>query len=298
MSFAPSTGIRAYAKINLGLEVLGRRDDGYHELRTILQTIDFYDELDFAPAESGVHLTTSDPGLPTGEDNLVFRAASRLAERSGYREGVAIRLRKHVPAGAGLGGGSADAAATLRTLDRLWDLRASREDLHELASELGMDVPFFLHGGTALAVGRGDEVYPLRTEVDFPIVLILPDFSISTASVYRSLRLTTNPSGRKLQHFAWDGPRALAGLDELVNELEEATGEHSNSIQEFKKLLIENGATASMMSGSGSAVFGVFRSETSARRAVRALTSTGLRARVSRTVGWGSLHVSRSEGEL
>lgn len=298
MSFSPEKGVRAYAKINLGLEVLARREDGYHELRTILQTIDFYDELDFAPAESGIQLTSTDPSLPTDDRNLVVRAARKLAERAGRRDGLRVHLHKRVPSGAGLGGGSADAAATLVALDRLWKLGAAFSDLHEIASELGMDVPFFLHGGTAIAVGRGDEIYPLRIEPDFPIVLILPDFSISTATVYGNLRLTRHPSGRKLLHFAWGHPETLAGLDELVNELEGATGTHSNSIQELKGLLVDQGAVASMMSGSGSAVFGVFRDDASALRAARALAGAVRRTRVSRTIPWRSLRTDRNKDEL
>ncbi len=275
---------RAYAKINLGLEVLHRRDDGYHEIRTILQTIDFHDRLSFESAPRGIHLTVEGPDIPEGADNLVHRAARLLAEAAGCSEGAAIHLEKRIPAGAGLGGGSADAAVTLLGLDRLWGLGASLSDLHRLASRLGMDVPFFLYGGTALAVGRGDEIYPLELGIDFPIVLILPDFSIATASAYGNLRLTNREAGLTLQHFAWSTLGVSTTLGELVNDLEGAAGENSVSIGTLKQLLLDRGALSSMMSGSGSSVYGLFHDEVSAKKAARFLTVGGSRAVATRTL--------------
>jgi 4-diphosphocytidyl-2-C-methyl-D-erythritol kinase len=275
---------RAFAKINFGLEVLGKRDDGYHELRTILQTVDLHDELSFCPENEGIAFTTNDPDIGTGPENLVVRAAWLLAGRGSSGRGVSIHLHKNVPAGMGLGGGSADAALTLLALDRLWDLHTPAQDLHRLAASLGMDVPFFLYGGTALAVGRGDEVYPLAVELDWPIVLILPDFSISTASAYASLRLTKRRSGFTLQHFVWTSPSVRDRLGELVNHLEGATGSHTAQIQEYKRVLLDRGALATMMSGSGSAVFGVFQDERSARSIADSLTRDGLEAVFTNTL--------------
>lgn len=283
----------AHAKINLGLEVLGRRPDGYHELRTILQTIDFHDDLTFEDAESGIRLTTNWSSLATGKENLVYRAASQLAEEAGHRGGAFIHLEKRVPPGKGLGGGSSDAAATLVGLDRLWNTRASPSDLHRLAASIGMDVPFFLHGGTALAVSRGDEVYPLEGPVDLPIVLILPDFSISTAEAYGNLRLTNREAGLTLLHFAWSLPEARAGLRELVNDLETAAGVRFDSIQEFKRLLLDLGASSSMMSGSGSSVFGIFHDEASAENAARSLGLRGIQAIATKTVGGRAYRAQR-----
>jgi 4-diphosphocytidyl-2-C-methyl-D-erythritol kinase len=288
MSAPAVSGIaaRAFAKVNLGLEVLRRREDGYHELRTVLSTIDFCDQLRFERRRSGIELavTTERGNVPEGEGNLVHRAATLLAEASGCRAGASIHLEKKVPAGAGLGGGSSDAAVTLLALDRLWGLRASPSDLHGIASRLGMDVPFFLHGGTALAVGRGDEVYPLATELELPIVLILPDFSISTAEAYGNLRLTNRESGLTLQHFAWGVPNIGVALRELCNDLEGAAGVHSTSIQEYKRLLLESGAFAAMMSGSGSSVFGIFQDEVSAEECRRWLRLRRIRAIATKTL--------------
>lgn len=277
---------RAFAKINLGLEVLAKRADGYHELRTILQTVDFHDELSFERGDGEISMTTNDPRIVTGPDNLVHRAARLLAESSGARGlGASIHLEKRIPPGMGLGGGSADAAVTLVALDRLWGLDTPASLLHELAASVGMDVPFFLYGGSVLAVGRGDEVYPLGVEiVDWPIVLILPDFSISTASAYASLILTKRRSGLTLQHFAWRSPSVRDRLGELVNHLEGATGSHISKIQGYKTLLLERGALGAMMSGSGSAVFGVFRDGPSARSVADSLNRDGIRAVVTRTL--------------
>lgn len=275
---------RAYAKVNLGLEVLRRREDGYHELRTILQTIDFHDRLSFESASNGIHLTVAGADLPDGPQNLVHRAATLLAEAARCREGAAIHLEKRIPAGSGLGGGSSDAAMTLLGLDRLWNLRASTEDLHGLACRLGMDVPFFLYGGTALAAGRGDEIYPLELGIDFPIVLILPDFAISTTAAYANLRLTNKDPSLTLQHFTWSTPSVFTKLGELVNDLEGAAGENSLLIEAHKRALLDQGALGSMMSGSGSAVYGIFHDEASARKAERFLTLHGSRALATRTL--------------
>jgi 4-diphosphocytidyl-2-C-methyl-D-erythritol kinase len=276
---------RAFAKVNLGLEVLAKRDDGYHEIRTILQTVDLHDELTFERQSDGIALTTSDPAITSGPENLVHRAATLLAESAPTRRlGASIHLDKRIPAGMGLGGGSADAAVTLMALDRLWDLHTPARDLHLMAASIGMDVPFFLYGGTALAVGRGDEVYPLALEADWPIVLILPDFSIATATAYASLILTKRRSELTLQHFAWRSPSVRDGLGELVNHLEGATGSHTSDIQEYKRVLLDRGAVAAMMSGSGSAVFGVFEDGHSAQSIASSLTREGLRAVATSTV--------------
>jgi 4-diphosphocytidyl-2-C-methyl-D-erythritol kinase len=284
---------RAYAKINLGLEVLGRREDGYHEIRTILQTIELGDDLRFAPRDGGIELEVRGADVPADPSNLVWRAAALLAEASGCNRGVSIRIEKRVPPGAGLGGGSSDAALTLLALDRLWNTRASPEDLQQIAGRLGMDVPFFLHGGTAIAVGRGDEVYPLALAVDFPIVLILPDFSVSTAAAYRNLRLTKRESRLTLQHLAWGVPGVRLRLKELVNDLESATGKHSVAIGEYKKRLLECGAFGSMMSGSGSSVFGMFQDEAAARCATDSLRAPGIRTIATRTLGGDEYRAKR-----
>ncbi len=278
---------RAYAKVNLGLEVLFRREDGYHELRTILQTVDLYDRLSFESRSSGIELDLPDldyPNLPTGSDNLVVRAAELLAERVDRPVGVRVELEKRIPAGRGLGGGSSDAAVTLLALNELWQVGLSYRDLSSLGAELGMDVPFFLFGGTALGVGRGDEIFPLAHQVVVPIVLILPDFAISTAAAYRNLILTKRESSLKLHSFASASLGGGNGLPDLMNDLEAAAREHLSSINGYKQILLELGAVASLMSGSGSAVFGIFDDAAVTRSVVQSLKGRGIRAIATRTL--------------
>jgi 4-diphosphocytidyl-2-C-methyl-D-erythritol kinase len=276
--------MRAYAKVNLGLEVLARRLDGYHELRTILQTIDFYDRLSFELAGTGIDLLVSDPDLPSGDGNLIVHAARTLAEQTGLSQGTRIVLEKNIPPGRGLGGGSADAAMTLLALNDLWGVGLSEAELLRVAARIGMDVPFFLLGGTALGVGRGDEVYPLLCQCEVPIVLILPDFAISTADAYRNLILTKRETSLKIQAFALSG---LGGRDELlslVNDLESTTKECSPAIHEYKETLVRLGAAVSLMSGSGSSVYGIFFDEAAARSAAQSLEASGIRAVLTRTL--------------
>lgn len=276
--------VRAYAKVNLGLEVLRRRTDGYHEIRTILQTVDLFDLLSFEAADGGVELIVSDPHLPSGEDNLVVQAAKVLSAAAGSSAGARIRLEKVIPAGRGLGGGSSDAAMTLLALNELWRLGLTTEELCRLAATIGMDVPFFLVGGTALCVGRGEVVFPLECQVELPIVLILPDFAISTADAYGNLILTKGESSLKLQTFALSclgGGNELLGL---VNNLESATKEYAPAIHAYKDNLAELGATLSSMSGSGSAVFGIFLDEAVAQSAAQSLAARGIRAIATRTL--------------
>ncbi len=275
---------RAYAKINLGLEVLSRREDGYHELRTIFQTIDLYDRLSFRLAEKGIELSSNDPDLPSGGGNLVIRAAEILADKIECSKGARIELEKTIPAGRGLGGGSADAAMTLLALNELWKGDLSEAELRQLARGIGMDVPYFLVGGTALGLGRGEEIFPLGFQFEVPIVLILPDFAVSTAEAYRNLILTKRETSLKLQDFALSclGGRGMS-LD-LVNDLESSTTVFSPAIHEYKARLTELGAAVSLMSGSGSSVFGVFYDDAVARSAAESLAARGTRAIATRTL--------------
>lgn len=275
---------RAFAKINLGLEVLFRREDGYHELRTIFQTVDLHDRLRFEAASSGVELVSDDPSLPTGPENLVIQAAEALGQLAGVSAGARIALEKRIPSGKGLGGGSADAAITLLALNRLWGLDLPPSELGRLAREIGADVAYFLLGGTALGLGRGDEVYPLAREPDFPILLILPAFSLETANVYQSLQLTRRESSNKLPHFV---SSVMDGRDDFLfvsNDLESAAMKVFPLIGIYKGNLLELGAAAASMSGSGSAVFGVFKDLAMAHSAARSLASRGVRAIVTRTI--------------
>ncbi len=264
----------APAKINLGLRVLGRREDGYHELRTVLQTISLADRLSvgYDPAgEAGVALDCSDPEL-SGPENLAARAARDLLARGDWPGSVRIHLEKKIRPGSGLGGGSSDAAAVLRALGRLLQPRPDPTLLHEVAAGVGSDVPFFLVGGAAVGVGRGEEVYPLP---DPPrqrcLLLLIPDFGVSTAEAYAQLsaqrRDGLTPAQRRniISVFvsttsvsACGDARNATGL--LSNDFEAAVFPRFPRLSEWKERLVKAGALPAMLSGSGSALFGVFAS--------------------------------------
>lgn len=188
--------LTAYAKLNLGLRVLGTRTDGFHEIESVFQTIDVADRLTLRQTtESDIHLDIHPNSELDPDDNLVHRAASRVQDHANHQSGVAIRLEKRIPIGAGLGGGSSDAAATLVGLNRLWSLDLSMSDLQELALELGSDVPFFLQGGRCRVRGRGERIEPIESSLDEVFVLFVPPWPLSTADVYRTYDRLKAPSG-------------------------------------------------------------------------------------------------------
>src|SRR6476661_2149042 len=276
----------AHAKVNLDLRVLGTRADGFHELRTVFQTIELHDSLTCIEQPGAFTLRCRTPGLPVDDSNLVWRAAASLWNALG-REGdprdTVVVLEKTIPVQAGLGGGSADAAAALLALGRLWGGVPSTL-LREVASGIGADVAFFLSGGTALGLGRGEEIYPL---VDLPphwIVLVRPPFGVSTAEAYawydedRSAGLK---EPRELQILPVPWPTRAA---QMINDLEPPVVRRHPEITGLKAALREAGAVAAAMSGSGSAVFGLFRSRAAALRTVKPLSKGGNKAILTRTL--------------
>ncbi len=266
--------VRAHAKINLALEVLGTRADGYHELETVMQTLALHDEIELHPAPA-VELAVEGSGLTTGPENLARRAADLLRRRAGYGGGVRIILRKRIPLAAGLAGGSADAAAVLRGLNRLWELNLGREELWELSSEIGSDVPFCLTGGTALCRGRGEMVFPLPPPPQAGVLLVKPGFGVSTAEVYRRFDRLAEPArpgcARVLSAIdRGDIEELAAGLG---NSLEQVVITMHPEIGRIKKEVAAAGALGVLMSGSGPTVFGIFRDYDAAARAARAVKS-------------------------
>ena len=286
------------AKINLGLRVLSRRPDGYHEIRTLLAAVDLWDTLSFEPGGDALRLECDDPSIPADKANLVLRAASRLEELLGRRlPGARIRLRKRIPAGRGLGGGSSDAAATLIGLNRLFGLGLSRHQLRRLLADVGMDAPFFLYGGLALAAGRGEQVFPLSGGPRVPLVILVPQFGIPTPDAYRGLprQLTETPGEGpdRLVRFLVRGPEGIGRSGELLpgcflNDLERSSVLRSvrppGAISVMRRALTAAGATATAMSGSGSAVFGVFPDRERAARAASGLSGDDFRAIATRTI--------------
>lgn len=264
--------IRSFCKINLALAVLGRRADGFHEIRTVLQAIDLHDELEIGPAACLEFRCEGLPGVER-EQNLAWRAALELARGFSVGAGAEIFLRKRVPPGGGLGGGSSNAAATLAGLCRLWDLDVPREALRRMASRLGADVPFFLEGGTALASGVGDRVEPLPDLPATHLVVLFPGIAISTAEAYRSLnlKLTSAEGVRKIDKFCGGLARGIVGPEGIFNDFEASILAAYPVVREARNALIDRGATPVSLSGSGSSVFGFFRDEESALAASRTI---------------------------
>jgi 4-diphosphocytidyl-2-C-methyl-D-erythritol kinase len=253
-----------FAKINLSLRVLGRRADGYHEIRTVFQTITLRDRLTFTPLDAPrVELECDAADVPADDSNLVTRAAHLLRERFGVRHGARVKLEKTIPAGGGLGGGSSNAAVTLVGLARLWEIEATRDELCVFGATLGADVPFFLTGGTALGTGRGAVVTPLDDAPHMSLLIITPRVKISTAEAYQALNapaLTKEFApvnllvSRAKSDFSDSFPWALA------NDFEPVIFRHHPEIARARDALLEAGAVGALLSGSGSSVFGVFES--------------------------------------
>lgn len=249
----------ARAKINLTLDVLGKRPDGYHEVEMVMQSIELHDYLEFSPDRRDISLTVEGGHLSAGPDNLVCRAAELIRRRCEIRAGVKIRLVKAIPVAAGLGGGSADAAAALKALNELWETGLSLSDLMSLGEQLGSDVPFCLLGGTALARGRGELLEQLPPCPGLGLVLVKPRFSVSTASVYRAY----TPGATVKRPDNQDMVGAIRSRDinriaqNLANALESVTIRMHPEIEQIKAKLVRAGALGVLMSGSGPTVFGV-----------------------------------------
>ena len=271
--------IRAPAKINLRLRVVGQRKDGYHLIDTIIVPISLYDEIEITAAKKDrtrrtssekLKVTCDHPLVPEGRRNLVYRAASLLLRKSGIDIGVRIHIRKRIPVGAGLGGGSSDAAATMVALNRLFHLNFSTKELQRLSLSLGADVPFFIHGRPARARGIGERLAPVAKLPPLWAIVLYPGFAVSTAWVYEKFslkltKLTANTSINSLIRTA-EGLRKL-----LVNDLEIVTMARYPQIRLLKSNLIQEGAIEALMSGSGSSVFGLFHSRERAKRAFHRL---------------------------
>lgn len=290
LSRTRSLTVRSFAKVNLGLEVLGTRSDGYHELRTLFQTIDLHDEITLRPRPRDIALECDHPGVPSDETNLAWRAAEALRRHAGVTSGVAIRIDKRIPVAGGLGGGSSNAAAVLMALHRLWRLHLGPDDLHRLARRLGADVPFFLVGGTALGLARGDEVYPLRKQVKGHVILVDPGRPVSTAAVFARIDAGLTPRENSYTIFRFVS-RDLEGADAfpiLSNDLEQAALEEApdlaRTVGRIRGSLVREGALLAALSGSGSSYFGVFDDPQRARRAHAALTSQGYAVHRCRTL--------------
>lgn len=271
--------VRAFAKINLSLKVLGSRADGYHELRTIFQSLELHDTLVIERMRGPFALRCDDERCPVDETNLVWRAAQEVwgaARERGPLRNIQIRIMKRIPIQAGLGGGSSDAAATLRALGRL--LRVDSPRLRAIGAALGADVPYFFEGGTVLGLERGDLLFPLRDRPPVWVVIALPAFGISTADAFRWFDHAR--VGR--QNVAASLRRRVRA--EFENDLEPAVARRHPVIARLVRMLLRAGATDAAMSGSGSAVFGLFPTRAAASVGAQAIARTASRVLTTRTI--------------
>ncbi len=283
--------VHSFSKINLALSVLGRRADGFHEIRTVFQSIDLCDEIEFYPSVRLEVLCEDLPDVPM-QRNLVWMAATELSRAVPGVPGARITLRKRIPPGSGLGGGSGNAAATLLGLSRFWGVSVASAQLHSLASRLGSDVPFFLYGGTALGAGRGDEIYPLPELGSAQLLVIIPDVHISTAEAYRllSLGLTSEAAANRIQGFSGRLREGISCLTGIFNDFETTILSAYPAVKEARDFLLRQGATTAMLSGSGSSVFGFFSDEESALAASRAACRGDWRVFPAKTLSSAEYH--------
>jgi 4-diphosphocytidyl-2-C-methyl-D-erythritol kinase len=258
--------LESTAKVNLRLEILKKREDGYHELRTILQKINLHDLLHFSlKKERGISIKTNHPNLPVGKRNLVYQAVQSILKKSDYKGGVLIEIEKRIPLGAGLGGGSSNAATTLKAMNQLLKINLPKKELMAMGLEIGADVPFFFLEGAAIASGIGERL----KKIELPglwFVLIYPNFEVSTRWAYQNFILT-----KRRFHFNLHGllrtPKEISNL--LWNDLEEVVSREYPQIGVMKKMLYSAGALGALMTGSGPTVFGVFSEEGGASEAYK-----------------------------
>ncbi len=269
---------RSFAKINLGLEVVGRLPGGYHELKTIFATLSLHDTIDIAATKSGISVRTDHPSVPGDETNLAHRAAVAMQRLSGRKGGVAIAIHKRIAVGGGLGGGSSNAATVLRALDSMWGLDLGPEGLIDVAKSLGADVPYFLFGGPALGLGRGDDIRPLDLRLDQKVLLVPGGGGVSTAQVFRRFAEDGGPSKAPSRIDAF--LRKPVTLGRLRNDLERAAIEESPALaaaaRRIRRAARVSGAVQAAMSGSGSSFFLLFEDVASRAAARRELREAGI----------------------
>jgi 4-diphosphocytidyl-2-C-methyl-D-erythritol kinase len=279
----------SYAKINLGLLVKGKREDGFHEIETILHQIDLRDEIEIVRRSDGhVKMSTDHPGLPIDDGNLCVQAAKRLQLAFKVQEGAEIRLTKVIPAGAGLGGGSSNAAAVLLGLNRLWQLDLPPEELQRLAASIGADVPFFIRGGSALASGKGDTINHFDLVNSFAILVVFPNVMIPTRWAYGqfNLSLTKSEKSLTLLYFKRININNVNLLRSLRNDFEDVVFPEYPMLSHCKRLMEDAGAVYASLSGSGSALYGFFQNTGDAAAASEAFQER-CQTYVTQHIEWG-----------
>jgi 4-diphosphocytidyl-2-C-methyl-D-erythritol kinase len=263
--------IRAYAKINLGLHIIDKRDDDYHNLETIFYPVDIFDEIELKPYKGDVVISCDHPDVPTDSTNLCARAANSLRAHLKHSEGLHITIRKNIPVGGGLGGGSSDAAAVLLALRELWNADVSDDELIRLASGIGADVAYFLRPTAAFATGRGDELEYFDFTLPYWVVVVYPYLQVSTAWAYKNFQLRMELRGN-LQNLVEQHPYDLSlWKAEMENDFEDVVFAAYPEIADMKEALFRGGAGYALLSGSGSSVFGLFESQIDAEDTADAL---------------------------
>ena len=280
-----SIELQSSAKINLSIDIVGKYADGYHEVEMILQEIDLYDNINIEKRNENIEVDCSVPFLPSDERNLAYKAASVFFSYTGIRGGAGITLDKRIPVSAGLGGGSSNAACVLAGLNILYEAGLTHREMESLSCDIGSDVTFFIKGGTALCKRRGDMVEPIETEIILDLLIIKPDIAVSTKEIYGAFDFN-NIAVRPQTMNLIDALRANDSITvsrNLVNVLENVTLKIFPEIRELKNRLLELGALNALMSGSGSSVFGIFKSRYDAMRAYDRITEGRYQKFVTRT---------------
>ncbi len=278
--------IKAYAKINLSLDVVGKRDDGYHLLKMIMQSIEIYDLLNIKKIEKGIFITCNKKYVPTDERNIAYKAAKMYMEEYNIRGGIYIDIKKNIPVAAGLAGGSTDAAAVLIAMRELYNTNASDKELIDIGLKLGADVPYCFVGGTALCEGIGEVITPLKPLKYHILVLVKPSFGVSTKEVYTNLdisKIKRHPNTELLMDAIENEDLKLIS-ENMKNVLENVTLRRHKSIRQIKEIMINMGALGSMMSGSGPSVFGIFDDMLKAQRCFEILKKSYDEVFITRTV--------------
>lgn len=266
-----SISLKSRAKINLSIDVIGKREDGYHIVEMIMQTIDLYDDIKLKELEEdNITIKSECSYIPLNEDNIVYKAAKLIKEKMDIKKGIEIFIKKNIPVAAGMAGGSSNAAAVLVGLNELWKLGLSKDELRELGLKLGADVPFCIEGGTALAEGIGEKLtYIKGINKDVNILVCKPDIFVSTKEVYQSLDIKNieKRPDNKLLIEKLKNDDIVSVSNNMVNVLEEVTSKKYSDIKVIEDIIAKNGAMGTMMSGSGPTVFGFFDNEEKAKRA-------------------------------
>lgn len=267
--------LKAPAKINLYLEIINKRSDGYHNIESIMHTVSLFDTLEFLPTtDANIELTCSDKYLPADSSNIVYKTAKKMQNKYGINRGIKIHLTKNIPMGAGLGGGSSDSAAVIKALNQLWNINASKEELESFAKTIGADVPFFLTGGTAKVEGIGEKVTKIPSDVKLHAVLVKPDFGVSTVLAYSKIKfpLTNQRKIHKITDVLIKSSfTSEAATDLLFNRFEDFVFPEFPEIEKIK-IMLQSFGCASLMSGSGATVFALTSSREKSEEIVKRLS--------------------------